>query len=154
MAIDSSLVGMTSEPRTFEVTEEAVRKFMEATGDPALQSGEALQYAPPTFPTTFRIGVPGLALDGSKMQLLHGEQAYSYTRPLRIGEQVTCVVRVAEVTERSGRSGPMTFLITETIASDSQPGLCDGMQTFIRGQKSKGKNDSSDCSKDGKKGDR
>ncbi|HLI06041.1 MAG TPA: MaoC family dehydratase N-terminal domain-containing protein [Ktedonobacteraceae bacterium] len=120
MVLDSSLVGMTSQPRTFEVTEEAVRKFMEATGDPTLQSGQPLQYAPPTFPTTFRLGVPGLALDGSKMQLLHGEQTYSYTRPLRIGEQVTCVSRVVEVTERNGRSGPMTFLITETTGTDSQ----------------------------------
>lgn len=120
MALDSSLIGMVSEPRTFEVTAEAVRTFMEATGDPALQSSEALQYAPPTFPTTFRMGVPGLALDSSKMQLLHGEQAYSYTRPLRVGEHVTCIVRVAEVNERSGRSGPMTFLVTEISGSDSQ----------------------------------
>ena len=120
MALDSNLVGMTSEPRTFEVTAEAVRQFMEATGDPALQSGEALQYAPPTFPTTFRMGIPGLSLDSSRMQLLHGEQAYSYTRPLRIGEQVTCVARVAEVNERSGRSGPMTFLVTEITGIDNQ----------------------------------
>ena len=120
MALDSSLIGMVSEPRTFEVTAEAVRTFMEATGDPALQSSEALQYVPPTFPTTFRMGVPGLALDSSKMQLLHGEQAYSYTRPLRVGEHVTCIVRVAEVNERSGRSGPMTFLVTEISGSDSQ----------------------------------
>ncbi len=139
MAIDSSLVGMTSEPRTFEVTEAAVRKFMEATGDPALQSGEPLQYAPPTFPTTFRMGVPGLALDGSKMQLLHGEQAYSYNRPLRIGEQVTCVVRVAEVTERSGRSGPMTFLVTEIVGSDSQQQpIFTGRSTLIIRQRERG----------------
>lgn len=120
MALDSSLIGMTSEPRPFEVTAEAVRKFMEATGDPTLQSGEPLRYAPPTFPTTFRMAVAGLALDGSRMQLLHGEQAYSYTRPLHIGEQVTCVSRVVEMTERSGRSGPMIFLVTETTGTDSQ----------------------------------
>ncbi len=112
---------------------------MEATGDPVLQSGGPLQYAPPTFPTTFRMGVPGLALDGSKMQLLHGEQAYSYTRPLRIGEQVTCVVRVAEVTERSGRSGPMTFLVTEITGSDSQQQpIFTGRSTLIIRQRERG----------------
>ena len=120
MAIDSSLIGMISEPRTFEVTREAVQQFMQATEDPALQSGEPGRYAPPTFPTTFRLGVPGLVLDGSKMQLLHGEQAYSYTRPLHVGEQVTCVVRVVDVRERSGRSGSMTFLVSETTGTDSQ----------------------------------
>ena len=121
MPIDASLIGKSSAPRTFEVTEEAVRRFMEATGDPALQSDAPLLYAPPTFPTTFRgMRVPGLELDGSKMQLLHGEQQFRYARRLRIGEQVTCTVRVLDVRERAGRSGPMTFIISETTGVDSQ----------------------------------
>src|SRR5712692_11541384 len=120
MPIDSGFIGQSSSPQTFEVTPEAVRRFMEATEDPALQGNESLQYAPPTFPTTFRVPVPGLELDGSKMQLLHGEQQYTYTRQLRVGEQVTCVVRIADVRERSGRTGPMTIIVTETTGVDSQ----------------------------------
>lgn len=119
MPIDHSLVGKSSTPQTFQVTEEAVKRFMEATEDPALQSGEPLQYAPPTFPTTFRMRIPGLELDGNKMQLLHGEQAYTYTRRLRIGEQVTCIVRVQDVRVKAGRSGSMTFITTETTGTDS-----------------------------------
>src|SRR6266704_5633725 len=108
MLIDASLIGNSSSPHTFEVTEEAVRRFMEATGDPALQSDSPLLYAPPTFPTTFRgMRVPELELDGSKMQLLHGEQQYTYTRQLRIGEQVTCVIHIADVRERHGQAGSM-----------------------------------------------
>ena len=120
MSIDSSLIGTTSTPETFEVTREAVERFMEATGDPALNSGKPLEFAPPTFPTTFRVRVPGLELDGSKMQLIHGEQQYTYARQLRIGEQVTCQVRVADIRERTGRSGSMTFVILEMTGSDSQ----------------------------------
>ncbi len=120
MPIDSSLIGKSSPPQTFEVTSEAVRRFMEATGDPALQSEEPVQYAPPTFPTTFRVRAPGLELDSSKMQLLHGEQQYHYTRQLRIGEKVTCVVRVADVRERSSKAGSTTFIITETTGTDSE----------------------------------
>ncbi len=120
MPIDSSLIGQSSPPRTFEVTPEAVRRFMEATEDPALQGNESLQYVPPTFPTTFRVRVPGLELDGSKMQILHGEQQYTYTRQLRMGEQVTCIVRVADVRERSSKGGPMTFVVLETSGTDSQ----------------------------------
>ena len=120
MPIDSSLIGKSSAPQTFQVSMEAVKRFMEATEDPALQSDIPLQYAPPTFPTTFRMPVPGLELDGSKMQLLHGEQEYSYTRRLRVGEQVTCVVRIADVRERSGRTGLMTIIVTETTGVDSQ----------------------------------
>src|SRR2546421_10309787 len=93
MLIDSSLIGKSSAPQTFEVTREAVLRFMEAAEDPALDSGTPIEYAPPTFPTTFRMRVPGLELDTTKMQLLHGEQEYNYVRRLRIGEKETCVVR-------------------------------------------------------------
>src|SRR5579859_1993013 len=120
MHIDSSLIGKSSPPQVFEVALEAVQRFMEATGDPALQSKEPLQYAPPTFPTTFRMRAPELELDGSKMQLLHGEQQYTYTRQLRIGEQVTCVVRIADIRERHGKTGSMTFIVLETTGTDSE----------------------------------
>src|SRR5579863_4571919 len=120
MPIDSSLIGTSSSPQTFEVTREAVQRFMEATEDPDLQSGTPLEYAPPTFPTTFRVSVPGLELDGSKMQLIHGEQQYYYTRQMRIGEQITCQVRVSDVRERSGKSGTMTFIVLETTGQDAQ----------------------------------
>jgi acyl dehydratase len=120
MAIDSSLIGKSSSPQTFEVTREAVQQFMEATEDPALHSDTPVEYAPPTFPTTLRVRVPDLELDTTKIQLLHGEQEYTYTRRLRIGEQVTCIVRVLDVRERSGRTGQMTFLTMETSGNDSQ----------------------------------
>ncbi|MBO0779011.1 MAG: MaoC family dehydratase N-terminal domain-containing protein [Ktedonobacteraceae bacterium] len=117
--IDESFVGKSSAPQTFQITREAVQRFMEATEDPALSGEQPLEYAPPTFPTTFRVRVPALELDGSKMQLIHGEQDYSYTRRLRIGENVTCVARVEEVRQRVGRSGPMTILVTELTGTDS-----------------------------------
>jgi hypothetical protein len=117
---DHNLIGKNSPSQTYEVTYEAVKNFMEATEDPALQSKEPLQYAPPTFPTTFRIRVPDLELDPTTMQLLHGEQQYSYARQLRIGEQVTCVVHIADVRERHGKTGTMAFIITETTGTDSQ----------------------------------
>ena len=120
MHFDHNLIGKSSPPQTFEVSLEAVKHFMEATEDPALQSKEPLQYAPPTFPTTFRIRVPDLQLDPTTMQLLHGEQQYTYMRQLRIGEQVTCVAHIADVRERHGKIGIMAFIITETIGTDSQ----------------------------------
>ena len=120
MPIDTRLIGASSPPQTFEVTREAVLRFMEATEDPALQSGNDIEYAPPTFPTTFRVRVPGLELDGSKMQLIHGEQQYTYTRKVRTGEKITCVARVADIRERSGKSGPMTIVISELTGTDEQ----------------------------------
>ncbi len=123
MHFDHNLIGKSSPPKTFEVTLEAVKHFMEATEDPALQGKEPPQYAPPTFPTTFRIRVPDLQLDPTTMQLLHGEQQYTYMRQLRIGEQVTCVAHIADVRERHGKIGTMAFIITETTGTDSQQQL-------------------------------
>src|SRR5579872_3977187 len=120
MAIDQALIGKSSDPQTFEVTEEAVRRFMQATEDPALHGDSPLVYAPPTFPTTFRVRIPDYAINMSKVQVLHGEQEYRYTRCLRIGEQVTCVARITDVRQRAGRSGSMTFIVTETTGTDSQ----------------------------------
>jgi hypothetical protein len=120
MPLDSSLIGQSSSPQTFEVTREAVQRFMEAAEDPALQDGTPVEYAPPTFPTIFRLHIPGLELDSTRMQLLHGEQEYRYIRRLRIGEKVTCVTRVVDIRERSGRSGHMTFLVSEMAGTDSE----------------------------------
>jgi uncharacterized protein YprB with RNaseH-like and TPR domain len=120
MAIDQALIGKSSAPQTFEVTEEAVRRFMQATEDPALHDNAPLLYASPTFPTTFRVRIPDYTLDMSKVQVLHGEQEYHYTRRLRIGEQITCVSRITDVRQRAGRSGSMTFIVTETTGTDSQ----------------------------------
>jgi uncharacterized protein YprB with RNaseH-like and TPR domain len=123
MPLDHTLIGKSSPSQTFEVTHEAVQRFMEATGDPALQSNEPLQFAPPTFPTTFRVRVPEVELDPTKMQLLHGEQQYTYTRQLRIGEKVTCVAHIADVRERHGKAGSMAFIITETTGTDNEQQL-------------------------------
>ena len=120
MPIDKSLIGTSSAPHTFEITQEAVQRFIDAIEDTSPQDEVAPQYVPPTFPTTFRMRVPGLELDGSKMQLLHGEQEFNYTRQLHIGEQVTCTVRVADIRERVGRSGSMTFVVLETTGVDSE----------------------------------
>ena len=123
MHYDHNLIGKSSSPQTYEVTFEAVKRFMEATEDPALQSKEPLQFAPPTFPTTFRIRVPELQLDPTTMQQLHGEQQYTYTRQLRIGEQVICVAHIADVRERHGKIGTMAFIITDITGTDSQQQL-------------------------------
>jgi hypothetical protein len=123
MIIDRSQIGKSSSPQTFTVRIEAVRLFMEATGDPALQQNTPLHYAPPTFPTIFSMQVPGLELDGSKIQLLHREQEFTYARRLRIGEEVICVTRVVDVRERTMRGDSMTFVVLETtgVASEQQP---------------------------------
>lgn len=118
---DQSLIGSTSDPQAFTITPEAVARFIEATSDPAGHEPQRDPlYVPLTFPTTFRIANARLGLDGAKMQLIHGEQEYCYTRPLRVGETLTCVSRVIDIREKAGRSGTMNLVTSEIEGRDSQ----------------------------------
>ena len=116
MNLDASLIGATSEPATFEVEKGAIVKLAEAIGDPAPDYREGTA-APPTFPTTFRFPVPGLS-EVDPARFLHGEQEYEFDRPLRAGDRITCVSRIADVREKETRVGKATFVIAETEGRD------------------------------------
>ena len=113
--LSSDLIGRESESVLFEVERGAIQKFADAVQD---QTPECVRgdLAPPTFPTTFRMTIPGLTFDLARV--LHGAQEYRYERPLRAGDRVHCRVRVADVYQRKGRLGEMTFLILVMDGSD------------------------------------
>jgi len=113
--LSSDLIGRESETVLFEVERGAIHKFADAVQD---QTPECVRgdLAPPTFPTTFRMTIPGLTFDLARV--LHGSQEYRYERPLRAGDRVHCRVRVADVYQRKGRLGEMTFLILVMDGSD------------------------------------
>src|SRR5216684_2221316 len=114
-ALSRDLIGRESEVVLFEVERGAIRKFAEAVQDQTPQSLRG-DMAPPTFPTTFRLTIPGLTFDLARV--LHGAQEYRYDRPLRAGDRVRCRVRVADVYQRKGRLGEMTFLILRMEGTD------------------------------------
>jgi acyl dehydratase len=106
-SLSSDLIGRESEMVLFEVERGAIRKFAEAVQDqtPACVRGDI---APPSFPTTFRMTIPGLTFDLARV--LHGAQEYRYQRPLRAGDRLRCQMRVANIYRRHGSLGEMTFL--------------------------------------------
>jgi hypothetical protein len=114
-SLTGDLIGRESEIVLFDVERGAIRKFAEAVQDqtPACVRGDI---APPTFPTTFRMTIPGVTFDLARV--LHGSQEYRYERPLRAGDRVRCRVRVADVYRRQGRLGEMTFLILAMEGTD------------------------------------
>lgn len=118
-SVSNEVIGLEAE-QEFEVERGAIRKFADAVGDrtPAFQRGEI---APPTFPTTFRITIPGLTYDLARV--LHGAQEYRYERPLRAGDRIRCRNRVTDVYRRTGRLGEMTFLILELEGRDESGAL-------------------------------
>jgi acyl dehydratase len=128
MPIDASLVGAASPAETVEVTADAIRQFAAAIGDDnplyhdeaaARAAGYPALIAPPTYVTKFRQFIGALPIDPFKMRLLHGEEEYSYTRPLHAGDTLTIQTRVAEVRQRPGKSDIMTFVTLETTGTDT-----------------------------------
>ena|SRR5437660_1091878 len=133
MLFSQDLIGKVSASQSFTVTPADVEAFMLATGDPALQQVERdADYVPLTFPTTFRMKIPGLEVDGAQMQLIHGEQEYRYARRLHLGEQLTCTARILDIREKTGRSGTMTILTTEIAGTDSSGAAAfSGISTLL-----------------------
>lgn len=113
----SELVGTQSPEVLVEIERGAIRKFAEAVGDTtdACLRGDV---APPTFPTTIRIPIPGLSYELARV--LHGAQEYRYTRPIRAGDRLRCRTRLTDVYQREGRLGTMTFLIVELEGRDEE----------------------------------
>src|SRR5437588_6659633 len=102
MPLDPAYAGHTYPPTApYLVGREKIREFAEAIGadDPAYLDPEAARalghpdvIAPPTFPIVLTeagmrtmIADPGLGLDFSRV--LHGEQRFSQTRPVRAGDR-------------------------------------------------------------------
>lgn len=117
MALDLSFIGRTYPPtEPYEVGREKIREFADALGDPnpvyrdraaAEKLGHPDVIAPPTFPivlsmpaSTQVIGDPALGLDYSRV--VHGEQRFVYTRPVRPGDRLVVVVVVENIRVAAG----------------------------------------------------
>lgn len=83
--------------------------------------------APLTYPRVSRfpryrpddIEMYGFDLGFKPEYVLHGEQAYEYERPLRVGDVLTGTTTLADVYQRdSSRAGTMTFAVYETEYRD------------------------------------
>jgi N-terminal half of MaoC dehydratase len=76
--------------------------------------------APPTFAISFRDESGDLLRDlGTDVsRLLHGEQEFEIFRQLRPGQTYLCRSKIVEQYEKTGRSGPMAFVVRETTVVD------------------------------------
>jgi len=134
MPLDPSLVGHETTPQTETITDADVRQFVDAIHDDnpifrdpaaAERAGFADTPAPPTFITRFRVAFADAGLDPEHSQVLHGEQEYSYTRPLVVGDTLTVRHRVASL-RQSARAGGMAIMTLEQLADTP-----DGQQVAL-----------------------
>ena len=116
---------------TFEVGREHIRQFADAIGDPnplyrdraaAQAAGHPDVIAPPTFLTVlgFRFGLDSPVVDPSLglnyALVVHGEQKFALHRPVRAGDVLSSVTKVADIRD-AGRNELMT-MVTEVTGAD------------------------------------
>jgi acyl dehydratase len=132
ISIDTALIGKEYPPYPVTVERGKIKEFARAIGDlnplylddrvgAASEWGDLI--APPTFAVTFRdeTGDTGAMLRdlGTDIsRILHGEQEFELFRPLQPGETYLCRARIVDIYEKSGRSGPMAFVVRETTITD------------------------------------
>ncbi len=132
MPIDDSLVGLIYPPsRVYEVSREKIREFADAIGDslPLYRDPEAAKahgypdvIAPPTFPIVFSLDAALAAAADPKVgidytRVVHGEQKFTYSRPLRAGDRVITTVEVTAARQMAGSD-----LLTLSCSSETEEG--------------------------------
>ena len=126
-------IGMQSEARVVEVERGAIRRFAEAIGDPdPLFHDEAAarktrfggMIAPPTFCRSLGAAIPEIKIGMGEFRGLDGGSEWEYFVPIRPGDQITVVSKVADIRESEGRLGPMVFIVAETRYTNQFDELC------------------------------
>ena len=147
MALDPAFVGRTYGPtEPYLVGREKIREFADAIGaadaayrdpDAAASLGHADVIAPPTFPVLLSLAAswalgedPELGLDLARV--VHGDQRFRYTRPVRAGDSLRCVTTVEKIMARGGHD----FLTTRTdIATEAgEPVVSVWSRLVVRGE--------------------
>jgi acyl dehydratase len=128
MPLDPSLVGHETARQQYSVNAQDIAQFADAIGDAnplfrdparATSAGFAAVLATPTFVTRLRVPFAEMGLDPQRMQVLHAEQQYEYTRPLHAGQQVVAWHRLATL-RSSARSGGMSILTLDAPGEDPE----------------------------------
>ena len=128
------MIGRVLSTGSATVSAEHVAAFARALGDPnplyvdpeaARRGPFGTIVAPPTYPIAFMAqALAGgadvfLELGLDFMTLVHGEQEFEYTRPIKAGETLTLTGRIADLYEKQGSNGMLDFAVLETEAVDA-----------------------------------
>ena len=144
-----ALIGTTTQVSTVVVERGPVKFFAESVfdADPVYESDAAAKAAgfdaipvPPTFPFVIEnwgrfsdlqdagaVEGPGIMaalapLLANGGLILHGEQSFSYKRPLKVGDVLTGEGTIIDAYAKESKGKTMTFVVTETEWKDATSG--------------------------------
>ena len=127
MPVDQSLVGRVFPPTApYEVTKDHVREFVAATGGE--YDGGA---APATFPIVLAFDAMNAFLEAEQIDLFrifHGDQKFTYERPVRPGDVLTATLTVASMRQIAGADIIGT---TSEITDESGALVCSTSATLV-----------------------
>jgi acyl dehydratase len=143
MAINPDFVGRAFPPgEPYEISREKVREFASAIGDPnpvyrsqaaAAEAGFPDVIAPPTFAIVISMASSSQALADPELNLnyamvVHGEQRFEYSRPLRAGDVVTAQSTISSI--RAVGSLSMMTTTTQISTVDGEH-VCTAHSTIV-----------------------
>jgi acyl dehydratase len=129
IVFDRSVLGVEVEVGKFEVTADHIRAFCEAVGEtnPLFTDETAAKagpyggiVAPPVFYSAARVG------QGPDPKVQFGNTAFAagqhceFFAPIRAGDTITARTGVAEVYEKTGRTGRMVFVVRRTTYTNQR----------------------------------
>jgi acyl dehydratase len=116
--VPDGLLGRAFDLGSVAVTKEMIAAYARAVGDAATLAGP-LAEAPPTFCLTMgRDTAPVVPLPPDVFGVYAGHDI-EFVQPIRAGEIYHVTGRVADVYEKSGRSGTLAVVVREAEITDS-----------------------------------
>jgi hypothetical protein len=129
MAVDASLAGRTFPPtEPYAVSREKILEFAHATG--STYDGGA---APATFPIVVAFAAMTALMEDDSVgislhRVVHGDQRFTYTRPVRAGDQLTATLTVDSLRQIGGAD--IIGTRSEIVDGDGRP-VCTALATLV-----------------------
>ena len=148
MPLDPSLAGKRYPVRPpYEVSREKIREFADAIGAPdaAYRDPEAAKalghpdvIAPPTLPVVFTAAIETLVGDAELgldfARVVHGDQKFSYHRPVRAGDRLVAHNSIEEIMSRVGND--FITVRSEIFTAEGEPVVTISCRLVVRGETS------------------
>jgi len=132
MAISEAHAGRRYPPTApYEVSSAKIAEFAAALGDETAAADPLV--APPTFAVVVSSAAWQQLFDDRELELalsriVHGDQTFRYTRPLRAGDVITAQLTIEKVRARAGRE--FISIAVAVATTDGEP-VCTAESTLV-----------------------